>query len=166
MGEIINSDDFKGRFAIASNTLTQSYNNDYIVYYEKEYLSILLGAELSQIFIDDLISGVPQDQRFKDIFDPFKIDEDCHQLLSSDGIKDMLLGFIYFEICRNIDIKRNVAGNVRNVSDNSSNVGQGTLVNAYNLAQDTFVAIQQYICDNESVYPEFNGQKLEKTSWL
>jgi len=167
MANIIQVSDFTGRYSIAKNVYTEANIQDYIDYYEKIYLTELLGAELYNLFISDLVSGVPQDPIYQAIFNPFSLDEN-NCLIISDGIKDMILGFCFFEIMRKSDAQQTISGNTRNVMDNSSNISQiqAGLYTSYNTSIKSYDAIQWFICDNEVNYPTYNGQEKNTTTWL
>jgi hypothetical protein len=167
MAYIIAPEDLEvGRFSLAINNYSEEENQAYIDYYEKFYLTRLLGADLYTLFINDLLNGIPQTQRFIDIFNPYSIDKD-NCLYISDGIKVMLEGLVFTEIARK-DIKRTLAGSTRNVSDNGEIIpaGRTYLTQAFNLSVDTYQEIQSFIEDDEATYPEYNGVLIHKMAWL
>ncbi len=157
---IIQESDFTGEYKIAKDC----YNNldSYIEKYENQLLVQLLGAELYDLFIADLTPitpQVPQDVRFLAIFNSFNLD-DGNCLLTSEGIKTMLIQYVYFFILRdNLNVKT-ATGTVRMQNENSSapSYNNFNLVEAYNSSITNYKAIQWYICDNSDTYPEYNGQ--------
>ena len=168
MAKIIQTSDFKGRYSIAKNGYSEDGIQEYIDYYEPIYITQLLGAELGEAFLDDITNGAPVDPLFLVLFDPFRVD-DNNCIRVSDGIKQMLLGFCFFEITNKaIDAKRNLAGNTRDVQDNAMSLSQigAQLWKWYNVSAETAQNIQWYICENDEDYPTFNGQKFELISWL
>lgn len=165
---IIIDDSFKGEYDLPIDCFSQlSY---YIDKYEKEYLLKLLGAELYDLFIADLTvtdPQVPQATRFLNIFNQFHIDEgNC--LVTSDGIKQMLVQLVYFHILRDLEHKKTMTGVVQMVGANSvlSSYNGYNLIEAYNRGVSNFKSIQWYICDNPTDYPEDNGQFLDYISGI
>lgn len=165
---IVQTSNFIGQYTIAEDCFTDMA--PYITKYEQFYLVRMLGAELYDLFIADLTATtpqVPQTQRFIDIFDPFEIDdEDCLRI--SEGIKTMLIQFIYFHFLRDQMNKPTTAGMIRTTSSLGKNLGyEGyNLVEAYNEGVKNYQEIQWFICDNDEDYPEENVQPLNFTSGI
>ena len=165
MGTFVEVDDFRGRFAVSKNEYTENIIDEYIDYYEPIYLAMVLGVELSKLVIQEAANAVP---RIDAIINPFMMDVDCG-IVKSDGVKNMLLGFLFFEIStKSLDANKTLGGNTQNVSDNSERLSQ---INAgiwklYNIAVDTGCSIQYLVKSDATLYPEYNGQKLEIATWL
>lgn len=160
---IIQTSDFKGEYKIAQDCYSDL--SDYIIKYEKKYLLMLFGAELYDLFIADLTvttPQVPQTQRFIDIFNEFQTtDNGC--LVYSEGIKKMLIQFVYFHITRDIPNAKTTQGTVRMANENSTNNPYNgfNLVESFNEAVANSRAIQWYICDNKEDYPEEESQLID-----
>lgn len=131
---------------------------------EKNTLQELLGCELYTLFIADLTVGtpqVPQTQIYIDIFDAFCFDHVLCGPQTSKGIKDLLMAYTYFEWHRYNLNKSTSTGMVRGDSENSNSVlaeSFGTY-DKYNRAVDSYRSIQQYIYDNSTLYPTFEGRR-------
>jgi hypothetical protein len=166
MGLLIAKSDFLGKYKIAQNSFTDV--DSYINRYEKEYLVALLGAELYDLFEADVIPAtkVPATQIYIDIYQPFAVDDNT-RILSSKGMKDMVLGFIYFEFVRDDKYKNTVSGNVVGQSENNRESGfsEFNLYSRYNEAIDSYWNIQCYINKNLTDYPEYNGQHKSISHW-
>jgi len=164
MGIIVNNTDFVGKFQIAQNCYSEL--NDYIETYERKYLEDLLGCDLTEDLIGDLNNQTPQTQKFIDIFERF-CEDDGICINRSEGIKSMLLGFIYFEYVRDVAYKVTVGGVKRNRVEVSGDVGtnQHNIYNRFNWSIETFNSIQHYICDRSSDFMNFNGQNKQITHW-
>lgn len=160
---IIQASDFTGEYKIAQDCYSDL--TSYIEKYEKKYLLELLGAELYDLFIADLTGTtpqIPQTQRFIDIFQEFRTtDNGC--LVYSEGIKKMLIQFVYFHILRDMPNVKTTQGSVRMSNENSmSNPYNGfNLVDSYNEGVSNSRAIQWYIYDNNEVYPEEEMQLID-----
>lgn len=169
MSLIVKIEDFVGRRSIVKNSFTDSDYQYFLDYYEEIYLIELLGAELyDQFKADFMIDGTqPTDPIFKAIYEPFHIDN-WRSIVISDGMKSMLLDFIYFEISRKSDALKNLSGNAMNISSNSSKPTQNAvgLYLSYNQGLKPYCAIQWYIRENKSDYPSYNGESKEVTTWL
>lgn len=159
---ILATTDFTGQYQISKGNSYKDADTDvYIEDNQENFLIDLLGCDLYDLFIADLVNNVPQAQRFIDIFDKFCIDDPIGSGTQrrSKGIKVMLKGFTYFNIVRDSDFFNTISGNVKNEFSNSSAVSgaQMGLTERYNIAIGSYWAIQWYICDNASTYPEYNG---------
>jgi len=165
---IIQTSDFKGEYKVAQDCYSDL--SGYIEKYEKKYLQMILGAELYLLFIADLTVDTPQTpqtQRFIDIFNEFQTtDNGC--LVYSEGIKKMLIQFIYFHITRDIPNAKTSTGTVMMANENSiSNPYNGFgLVETYNEAVANSRAIQWYVYDNDDIYPEEQMQLIDFMSGI
>ena len=85
----------------------------------------------------------------------------------SNGIKEMLLGFIYFEFVKTQSVHNTTTGNV--IAQNEVSVqadwNSTEVYNNYNEAINSYRAIQIYINENSSIYPEYNGKMKVKAHW-
>ena len=137
--------------------------------YEKKYLVQLLGADLYALFIADLTAPdpqVPQSVRFLNIFNPFSIDQhSC--LYYSEGIREMLVQFIYFHYVRENQVINTAGGTVSNSVELGLNASfMGNIVQVYNQGVKNAHCMQWYIHENELEYPEENKQPFEYTSGI
>ena len=171
----ITSDDFnnfKGVYEVSINKHTEERFLDYINTYEKKYLQDLLGCKLYDLFEGDLDSNdpqKPQDSIYQVIYNPFCIDDTvCYKKRRSEGMVIMLTAFIYFEWIRDQRFKPTGTGIVVSDSENSNmaTFDEAGLYRKYNIAIETYKAIQWYICENLTDYPTYEGVKKEITSYL
>lgn len=163
------SDFGKGRFELHSGKYTQDEINDYIDNYERVYLVRLFGADLFNLFKTDLQGGVPQDEIYVKLFEPFEYDQHCGgDTIISNGIIEMLKGLIYWQYLKDKMNQVTTVGAVKPQGENSTpgDAMNSIYQNRYNQAVNTYNAIQHYIMDNCSDYPNFNGKKLFKLSWF
>jgi len=169
---ITNITDFVGTTQLQEDDNTEDKFNVIRDERENTYIFKLLGAELGNLFIADLdANGVPQTARFTDIFEAFAEDVSsgfCFEwmtingLVESKGIKQYLIDTVWFYFARNNPVLITTGGNKISESENSSNSADGaTLGRIYNKAVDTGLAIQWFIEDKPTIYPEYNGQKLK-----
>lgn len=155
MGLIIVKDDFVGKF-----DLVKSINDkieSYIDAYEESYLRELLGINLFNLYKADVVNHLPVTASYLTITNPLFIEQNGYSIISN-GIKDMLLGFIFFEYVRDNKIKQSMSGSVVNSVDNSNNdFTQEFLFQRYNESIDIYKNIQLYIELNKTIYPTYNG---------
>ena len=166
MGLFVTISDFTSKFALSTgmyaNTNIQSYNDRY----EYIYLTELLGIKLYNQFIADLTAGVPVTAKYTKIFNPFKEEMDI-RLIISRGMKDMLLGFIYFEYMKDSITQTTPIGVVKQSSENSNPISAHTPIYLrYNESVKTYRAIQDYIMLNLGTYPDFRGYNKQYAYWL
>lgn len=165
---ILQTSDFaSGQYSIPQNQYSDLQN--YINEYEKFYLVRLLGVALYDLFIADLTAPTPQTPQtapYQAIFNPFQFDEgNC--IYISEGIKKMLIQFVYFHYIRENQVKKTISGNVIQVSEIAENKPfYGNIIDAYNKGVKNLMNIQWYIEDNSSVYTTFNGQAIHYTSGI
>lgn len=154
---------------IPTNKLTEAALQVYIDEWEEEYLQDLLGCELYDLFVADLVGGVPQTQIYLEIYTSFCYDElECGYRNKSEGMVKMLQKFIYWKYSRDIKVKATNTGNVVNDNEVSreADFGASRIYELYNQGIKSYCAIQRFICDNSSDYPTYNGSKKGKTNWL
>ena len=162
-------------------------NNDeaqlqrYVDKYEEIYLQDLLGIDLYNLFIADLVLGVPQTQIYIDIYQKFAYDnltltsysyyEYYHKykgIVRSLGMVEMLVALIYSQYLKDQKYPNTIQGNIQSMAENGEQVSfnqMGWYIRQ-NEGLDSYNAIQQYICDNSENYPEYNGQLKKYVSWL
>ena len=155
MGLIIVKEDFVGKF-----DLVKSINDkieSYIDAYEENYLRELLGVNLFNSYKADVVNHLPVTASYLTITNPLFVEQSGYSIVSN-GIKDMLLGFIFFEYVRDNKIKQSMSGSVVNGVDSSNNdFTQEFLFQRYNESIDIYKNIQLYIELNKATYPTYNG---------
>jgi hypothetical protein len=165
----ITYEDFgKGKFELHQGMYQQDTIDAYIDKYERQYLVKLLGVELFNLFVADLVSGVPQSARFTQIYNSFEYDDATCLITISEGMVDMIKGFIYFQYLKDQTNQVAVSGNVRPMGENSENVStlNSMIYTRYNEGVKTYKAIQRYIEDNSSNYVEYNGDRIRLAYWI
>ena len=165
MANILIPDDFgSGEYKVPQNCFDSI--EPYIDKYEKLYLTKVLGADLYDLFIADLSAGVPADPIYLSLFNEFRIDETgCIRIY--EGMKEMLKQFCYFHIIRDLGVKKGLGG-VGKYKNEVSEVGYNgfNIVEAYNEGVDNVYALQWFICENDSDYPDYNGDNFRYGSGI
>ena len=161
MGLLISaSEDFSfGQYAINDADVTRQNLKEYVSQNERKFIYELLGVELGDLFISDLgADKKPQTQRFITIYNPLATDFG-HKLSYSKGIKEIIKGLVFSEFVREQNYKNNINGSSRNLYEQGDVISANNagIVNKYNEAIDSFCAVQYYIHENSSIYPEFKG---------
>ena len=168
---IVTEDCLVGHFRVSLNKHEEESLNLYIQRYEKKYLFDLLGPELYALLPNEFTATSPQTpivgSPYEAIFSCFQYCTPCGLVINCDGLKDMLLGFIYFHWISEHWRKKTASGTVVVDSENSTvlySAKQG-LANYWNDAVKNYLCIQMYICDNledfETVDAKFKGIKQE-----
>lgn len=143
--------DFQGKFALHTGMYTNATIQDYIDRYEPLYLIQLFGAKMYDDYVSDLgIFNIPISPNYQKLFNPFYENYAFNDLIISNGIIDMLKGFIYFEYCKDLSNQMTINGNVRPTGENSTDVStlNSMMFARYNEAVRTFKAIQTHIVNN------------------
>lgn len=148
----------KGVYELPFSSITAKQLECYIDEFEPQYLNDLLGCELANLFIDDLDNGLPQSERFLNIYNEFCVSDYC-SYLKSLGMKIMIKGFIYWEYGITLTADLSMLGANNSTGENQVVTKQSAtrLLPNYNRSIDTYDAIQRFICNNKEVYPEFKG---------
>jgi len=164
---IVQTTDFVGEYKISQSRFSDL--DTYISNYEEFYLLRLLGADLYDLFIADLTSTtpqVPQTAIYLAIFNKFHTDNNG-SFEVSEGIKKMLMQFIYFHYVRDQQTYNSTAGTVVNDNENSQQkLFSGPLVDHYNKGVNNYKTIVNYILDNPNDYPEYNGINIYYASGI
>lgn len=179
MGILTINDFPKGKYELHTGMYTQARIEDYIERYEKRYLIELFGKELHDEFIADLTlgGGTPTEARFIKLWEELSID--CpgglvfgyhlrKGVIHSEGIKEMLKGFIYYEYIQDTVNQMSSIGNTVPVGENSEKATTlyTTMYGRYNEAVKSWRTIQYCICKNIIDYPNFSGNIKEFNYWL
>jgi hypothetical protein len=147
--------DFTGKYELHTGIYDQQKLQDYINKYEKRYLIELFGATLFDDFIADLdVNNAPESPNFIQIFDEFHQNVNLYHLLISEGILEMLKGFIYFEYSKDQMNQQTPFGNVAQLSENSKKVTtlNSMIFTRYNEAVKTYNAIRSFIILNSTLH--------------
>ena len=165
----ITYDDFgKGKFELHHGMYEQTKIQAYIDKYERQYLVKLLGVDLFNQFVADLVAGVPQSAIYLKIYNPFEYDNVNCYIYISEGMVDMIKGFVYYQYLKDLTNNVAVSGNVRPLGENSENVStlNSMIYTRYNDSVRTYKSIQHYICDFNSDYLKYNGMGIGMAYWL
>ena len=187
MSRWLSPSDFTGYYKISLNKFETPELQEFIDMLEVEVLQELLGCELYDEFIADLdVDNNPQSAQFIAIFNEFCIDDTCisstyyDEVLypysntfyfknvqrKSEGMVEMLKGFIFWAYVNEQKYKNTVTGQIVNDNETSREVMasefQDFTAKRYNKAIDTYKNIQWYICDNDEDYTaDFNGLRKD-----
>lgn len=157
---VVNSD-FIGRYELALDKFNVDKIDYYIDKYEKKYLIQLLGVDLYNLFIDDLdVNNEPVTSKYITIYEALNYDNNG-SIITSDGIKEMLLGFIFYHYTNDNTQLQTPIGTTSAKAENSNVLGANyNNITRFNDCVASFRSIQQYIEDNISDYAAYNGQYL------
>lgn len=165
----ITYEDFgSGKYELHHGMYEQAKIDAYITKYERQYLVKLLGVDLFNLFVADLVNNVPQSAVYLALYNPFEYDDANCWITISEGMIDMVKGFIYFQYLKDQTNQVAVSGNIRPLGENSENVStlNSMIYTRYNESVKTYKAIQRYICDNNSDYLEYNGIGIRLANWI
>ena len=164
MSSIVQISDFKGFHKLTVTSYNDYLIQSYIDRYEDDYLNKLLGCDLKDLLIADLIGGVPTNPDYLAWFNPF-----CEEVVScynkctleSKGLKDMLKGFIYYHYTRdnvNIQHATGVSKVQSEISNKLDNINlERTAEIRYNESVGSYKAIKSKVkgtkcyCKNKDV---------------
>lgn len=164
MGLLITKSDFTGKYSLATSTKGQDNIDAYIDFYEEKFLRRLMGIELFGLFKADvdMVTKIPSLPEFLTLYNPLYY-EHCEALHESEGLKKMLLGFIFFHYVRENTKKQTLNGDVKVQSEVSTAPNQTYIILRYNESVEWYNTIQMYILDNEAtLYPTFKGTLIHK----
>lgn len=155
---ILSPSDFTGKYELHTGMYVQSKLQNYIDIYEPMYLKQMFGIDLYNQFQSDLLNNVPQSPNFLTVFNPLSEDlgysfytqygfNEVNSMIVSQGIKEMLKGFIYFEYAKDLNNQMTPYGNVKPTAENSEVVNTlfSMMYTRYNEAITSYRAIQRYL---------------------
>lgn len=158
--------DFVGKYAVGGTNFDAI--DKYITRYEEKFLMELLGVELFKLFkaahtIDSTLVAYPI---YKVIYDPITEDDtNCNKIRVSRGMKQMLLGMVFFEFMRDTMVKMTNAGPKKDKAEVSEDVSTDFLYQRYNESIEDQNTIQWYIGEHSEDYPTYNGIKKGIAHW-
>lgn len=170
MGVLVNLIDFKsGKFLIpdAENNYAAAKVTSAIADFEKSYIYKLLGITEGNKFITWVnASMTPANAFYLKIKDAFSEDLPslCGNQVHSLGMKQFLMGCIFYEYMRN-GLTATPAGVVNVDVEKSKKVTPGNTMryaeSRFNEIVSTAEAIQWYCLDNMEQFPDFNGEQFK-----
>lgn len=168
MGIIINLSDFKGNYSIATDVYTSAELTEYINEREEKILIELLGKELYDLFVDDLVDGVPQSAKFVKIYNKFfEVIND--ENVDSQGMVVMLAKFIYAGFSSEQSQNNTIAGNSQSQSTINlpSRINYNTIMFRFNEALTSYLSIQYFIEEYfiSLEYTGYDGRLKIPMSW-
>lgn len=170
MGKIVRVTDFVGKYSISQNQFNTTDLQAFIDKYEKKYLYDLLGITLGDLLYADIATITflpPTTAIYADLFNSFALLINGFDTISN-GIKEMLIGFIYWEFTKSQSVSNTLTGNVVQENEVSiqANWNQTEIYNNYNESINTYRSIQIYINKNLAVYPDRNGKMKSYAHWF
>lgn len=156
---ILSIQDFTGKYQVSTGMYDQAKLQDYINRYEPRYLKELFGISMYNDFISDLdLNNIPQSPNFLVLFNALSEDigynfyyfngtyEGINQI-DSEGIKEMLKGFIYFEYVKDLSNQITPIGLVKPDNENSTvaNTLFSMMYTRYNEAIRSYNSIRDFI---------------------
>lgn len=167
MARFVNIGDFENKFELSTGMYSNSKLQNYIDRYEDIYLVEMLGVELYNQFIADLnLQNYPNSNKFIKLFNPFN-EQISFTLMISKGMKDMLVGFIYFEYLKDLVTQTTSVGVTKPQEQNSKVItSHTTIYGRYNESIKTYNAIQEYILFNMTDYADFKGVQKLYAYWI
>lgn len=167
----IESSDFKGKYKLPQDASNMVINTNVVDQMRDGLIRRIYGATMGNAIIAYIDATLPPaNPELDNVINPFSIDvteSQCYcgenSLLESIGLKNVLLGFIYYQ--RQCDLKlqtQSVGGEVRPKTENSSNdiLPQAKLIERYNDSVNSVRAIQARIKQTIEDYPDYNGQNF------
>jgi len=155
--------DFTGKYELHTGIYDSAKLQAYIDKYEPLYMNELFGATLYASFVADLDqqTNEPKSPNFLFFYNSFAEDVHIYRMLISNGIPEMLLGFIYFEYVKDTMNTMTPFGNTiaRSELSRLSSTLNTLMYNRYNEAIKTFTAIRDYIFLNYNNMPM--GQAID-----
>jgi len=158
----------KGKYELHTGMSDTPRIQDYIDRYEKRYLIDLFGKALYDEFEADLIlgAGTPTEARFLELFEPLAIDY-CGRVYNSEGMAEMLKGFIYYEYVKDMTNQMTSIGNVLPKGENSNRATDiAMLYTRYNEAVKSYRTMVLHICQNLSNYSGYSGNPKGTAYWI
>ena len=144
--------DYNGYFKLAKNIHNTVEFQAYIDRFEEIVLRELFQCDYDE-FIADLVDGVPQSPKWLDLYNKFYDCDNCNDYFSQ-GIKDMLLCFVFYNYSRESYIQHTITGTVKVKGSSSESLGSQNSRDffIYNQHVTTFNAIMRKACHSDYDY--------------
>lgn len=161
---IVSASDFVGVYSLPVTRLTSTDLDLLIDEMEVRLLRELLGVSLADLFIAEYPSLSPRFTAINDVI----VLEICGVDYFNEGLKKLLIGFIYVEYMRGLEAQKTSFGVQKSDGENSlkSDMYASNPLAIYNKSVKSSHILQTYILDNLSDYPEFKGQEKQYNDWL
>ena len=157
---LVDKDDFTGELSIAVNQYNSEALDEIIADANQEkYIKMLLGAELGDLFIADLVAGEPQTARFIDLNSP-KTFELNGCVIHFDGIKKDVLRALYFDWTSQQAVLNLSSGNSTVMSEAATPDNHMKSTLTWNRIVSDNDALSCYIKQNSATYSEYKYQAL------
>lgn len=165
MASITTPADFNGQYSINRNKNNEASIQACIDSVEELVLLELFGVDFKDIVLQGVVDEVVI---YENLYNPFNFQDSCDRIWQSKGIKEMLLGFVYWEWFATHSVAVVLDGQRENESENSKSASSLKANNEkrYNDAVKTYRAIQAYINENLDIYPEFKGKGKLLMNWF
>jgi hypothetical protein len=161
MSHLIQIADFIGQYKIVVINQDEKDNlQSFIDKVENEILLKLFGKDLKDLFITDLVLGVPATVKYLNLYNEILLEKHCIKSFEvySSGMKPMLLFFVYHKWYNKVQVSESINGLKQLDNSNSQPFPSATyMVNRYNESVGNYKVIQEYINQNISEYEDFEG---------
>lgn len=159
---LLNVSDFADRYNVAKTTPDTQVIQSFIDLYEKSYIYQVLGVDLGDTVIAYLANPTPADPVLDKIINALAWQDRCGTLYESQGLKNILLGFVYWHYVTESHVQPSATGGVaiQKVETATQSFLSPEVTNKYNDSARWAKAVQYYCLENSGDYPTFKGQKI------
>jgi len=168
MGYYINKEDFVGKIAINHGMYSDFDIEDYIQRYELKYLKELMGIDLYDLYKAnadlDPVNHIPTDPFYLKIFNPLEFNYSFNVYIS-EGFKQMLLNFVYFEYMKDQVSNASMLGEVKQQNELSKSA-ISMIYFRYNEGVKTFNNIVRYMVLNPEGYEKALIRMKQTAYWI
>ena len=168
MGYYINKEDFVGKIAVNQGMYNSDDIDDYIQRYELKYLKELMGIDLYNLYKQnadlDPVNHIPTDPFYLKIFNALEFNYSFNVYIS-EGIKSMLLNFVYFEYMKDQVSNATLLGEAKQQNELSKSA-ISMIYFRYNEGVKTFNNIQRYMILNPEGFEEKLIKMKQTAYWL
>jgi len=160
LSKIVKITDFVGFHYLAQSCIADPTLQHYADRYEKQYLVSLLGEDYTAFYASLDVNNPPVDVDVLAWYDPFVATNGCslHPFVTngcscsecymlSEGVKDMLVGFVFYHYAHDNQISASLTGMVFNNNENSvvatPEQAEAYILERYNESVRTYNAIMR-----------------------
>lgn len=162
MSILLNVSDFVLRYNVAKDSPSVQVVQSYIDLYEQAYIYKVLGVDLGDAVIDYIANPTPADPVLDKIIDILAWQDNCGTLYESQGLKKILLGFVYWHYVTESRVQPSITGGaaVQTVETGTLAAPSAEVFSRFNDSARWAKAVQYYCLENAADYPTFKGQKI------
>ena len=155
---ILKPSDFTGFHQPAGSDENDELLQAYIDKHESKCVKLLFGIEMGKLILADIALGAtsPTNADYQKVWEPFEEVGSSDQQWISEGVLEILKSYIFWHYIIHTAVQHTQAGTTTAAIDTQQKGNPMRFAESrWNYMLDSWDAIQEYIAENESTYPDY-----------